>query len=44
MFTEGHITSKKALQIIRHWAFGVLHLLNSVTTFWLTWTSGIGFV
>jgi len=29
------------MQIVKHWAVGVLLLLNSVATFLKTWTSGI---
>jgi len=47
MFIDRHITSKNAwiiyvMQIIRHWAVGVLLLLNSITTFFLIWADGIG--
>jgi len=42
MFTDRHITTKKvwimcAMQIIRHWAVGLLLLLNSVTTVLMHW-------
>ena len=31
------------MQIIRHWAVGVLLLLNSVTTYFKIWTTDIDF-